>query len=118
MTRAHEFDRKSGFATHENRKRSLNFSADPLGQPWPRDWPSPSGDAPHSSRNGDDPLGEPLGLREVAKLIGCSPWTVRQRYLPAGLPHFRSGPNAKLIFYKNQVIRWLLRQQEKGGTNL
>lgn len=117
MMRPHEFDRKSGLANHENPKRSLKFSADPLGQPWPGDWPSP-GEALHSSKKSNDPLGEPLGIREVAKLIGCSPWTVRQRYLPAGLPHFRSSPNAKLIFYKNQVIRWLLRQQEKGGTNL
>lgn len=77
----------------------------------------PAGLPAHIEMN-DDPLGQPLGIREIAKLIGCSAWTVRQRYLPQGLPHFRSGPNAKLIFYKNQVIRWLLRQQEKGGSNL
>jgi hypothetical protein len=62
-----------------------------------------------------DPLGEPLGVREVARVIGCSPWTVRQKYVPAGLPHLRSGPNGKLIFYKTQVIRWLLERQQKGG---
>jgi hypothetical protein len=43
-------------------------------------------------------LGEPLGIREVAKLIGCSAWTVRQRHVPRGLPHFRSGPSGRLIF--------------------
>lgn len=63
-----------------------------------------------------DLLGEPIGIREVARLIGCSAWTVRQRYLPRGLPHMRSGPNGKLIFYRNQITHWLLRQQEKGGT--
>lgn len=63
-------------------------------------------------------LGEPLGIREVGNLIGCSAWTVRQKYIPVGLPHFRSGPNGKLLFYKNQVIRWLLRQQQEGGTAL
>jgi hypothetical protein len=62
-----------------------------------------------------DLLGEPLSIREVADLIGCSPWTVRHRYLTDGLPHFRTGPTGKLIFYKNQVIRWLLDQQ-KGGA--
>jgi hypothetical protein len=62
-----------------------------------------------------DPLGEPLTVHEVAKLIGCSAWTVRHRYLSAGIPHIRTGPTGKLIFYKNQIIRWLLREQQKGG---
>src|SRR5260370_36898787 len=62
-----------------------------------------------------DPLGEPLTVRQVAKMIGCSPWTVRHRYLSDGIPHIRTGPTGKLIFYKNQIIRWLLREQQKGG---
>lgn len=62
-----------------------------------------------------EPLGAPLSIAEAAHLIGCSPWTVRQRYLPAGLPHHRLSQNGKLIFYRNQIIRWLLRQQQKGG---
>jgi hypothetical protein len=62
-----------------------------------------------------EPLGLPLSIRQVATLIGCSPWTVRHKYVPAGLPHLRIGPNGKLIFYRNQVIHWLLTQQEKGG---
>jgi hypothetical protein len=61
-----------------------------------------------------DALGMPLSIREVARLIGCSPWTVRQRHLPQGLPCFRSGQAGKLIFYRNQVVAWILRQQ-KGG---
>ena len=65
--------------------------------------------------NNEDLLGEPLGIHEVGQLIGCSAWTVRQKYVPAGLPHLRSGPNGKLIFYKNQVIDWLLERQRKGA---
>jgi hypothetical protein len=59
-------------------------------------------------------LGAPLSIREAAKLIGCSPWTIRQRHVPNGLPHFRSGPNGKLIFYRDQVVAWILQQQRKG----
>src|SRR6185437_3958285 len=61
-------------------------------------------------------LGQPLSIKEAASLIGCSPWTVRQKYVPLGLPHLRSGPNGKLIFYRNQIIRWLLERQQKGGS--
>jgi len=59
-------------------------------------------------------LGVPLDIRGVARLIGCSPWTVRQRLMPSGLPYFRSGASGKLIFYTDQVIRWIENQQ-KGG---
>jgi len=65
-----------------------------------------------------DPLGPPLSIRGVAQLIGCSLWTVRQKYVPAGLPYHRLTPNGKLIFYRNQIIRWLLREQQKGGMSL
>src|SRR5262249_15215225 len=34
------------------------------------------------------PLGIPLNITEVARLIGCSPWSVRQTLIPQGLPHF------------------------------
>ena len=57
-------------------------------------------------------LGEPMGIRAVAALIGCSPWSVRQSLLPQGLPHWRSGPSGKLIFYRDQVVRWLIAQQQ------
>jgi hypothetical protein len=66
----------------------------------------------------DDALGKPLSINEVARLIGVSAWTVRHRYLAAGLPHLRVGCSGKLIFYTNQIVRWLLWQQQKGGTNL
>jgi len=62
-------------------------------------------------------LGRPLSIREVAKLIGCSAWTVRQKYVPRGLPHLRSGPSGRLTFFENQVVHWVLAQQQmKGGT--
>ena len=63
-------------------------------------------------------LGEPLSIREAAALIGVSAWTVRHCYVPNGLPHFRTQRRGKLIFYKQQVIDWLLSEQRKGGLFL
>jgi hypothetical protein len=60
-------------------------------------------------------LGEPISIREVARVIGCSAWTVRNVWLPQGLPHLRSGPSGKLIFYRDQVVAWILTIQQKGG---
>jgi hypothetical protein len=60
-------------------------------------------------------LGTPMNIRQVARLIGCSPWTVRQKHIPSGLPYFRSAASGRLIFYHDQVVRWILRQQAKGG---
>src|SRR5882724_9934197 len=59
-------------------------------------------------------LGPPLTISQVAALIGCSPWTVRQKLLPRGLPSFRSAASGKLIFYQAQVVRWIERQQQGG----
>jgi hypothetical protein len=61
-------------------------------------------------------LSTPLGLREVAELIGCSPWTVRQTLIPRGLPYFRSAASGRLIFYTNQVVGWIENQQQGGIT--
>src|SRR5262249_24530441 len=58
-------------------------------------------------------LGAPLNVRAVAALIGCSPWTVRQTLIPKGLPCFRSAASGRLIFYRQQVVRWILRQQRR-----
>jgi hypothetical protein len=63
-------------------------------------------------------LGTPIAIAEVARLIGCSPWTVRQRLIPKGMPYFRAGASGKLIFYTNQVIRWIEKQQERRNTNI
>jgi hypothetical protein len=60
-------------------------------------------------------LGEPLNIRAVAWLIGCSPWTVRQTLIPRGLPHFRFRASGRLTFYRDQVIRWIENQQQGGN---
>jgi hypothetical protein len=74
--------------------------------------PSPSQPSPTP----DDQLGQPLTIREVALMFGCSEWTVRQRLIRIGLPHFRLTPNGKLVFFHNQIVRWVLdRQRQKGG---
>ena len=96
--------RMSGFAEDENPASIQEFSRSDLGQNYPQHYPQ-----------SHDALGEPLSILEVARLIGCSTWTVRNRYLPQGLPHFRSGPTGKLVFYRNQVVRWILQQQKKGN---
>lgn len=59
----------------------------------------------------DDTLGEPLTIGEAARLIGCSSWTVRQQCLRQGLPHWRASRTGRLIFYRNQVVRWLIEKQ-------
>ena len=61
-------------------------------------------------------LGEPLAIEQVAELLGCSPWTVRQRYLRQGLPYLQARPRGKLVFFREQVTAWILkRQRQKGG---
>jgi len=62
-----------------------------------------------------DALGEPLNIRQVAARLGYSPWVVRHALIPQGLPHFRSGASGRLMFYSNQVVRWILNHQTKGG---
>lgn len=64
-------------------------------------------------------LGTALTIDEVAELLGCSPWTVRQRYLRQGLPHLRACASGKLVFFREQVVGWILKRQQqrqKGGT--
>jgi hypothetical protein len=60
------------------------------------------------------PLGIPLNIAEAARLIGCSPWTVRQTLIPQGLPHFRFTANGRLVFYQHQIVRWIENQQQGG----
>ncbi len=63
-------------------------------------------------------LGTPMNIAEVAALLGCSPWTVRQRYMRLGLPCLRTSATGKLVFFHNQVIDWILeRQHQKKGGN-
>jgi hypothetical protein len=99
-----EHRRVSGFENGAEPKEILGFSHDPVGQTYPQHYPQAS-----------DALGEPLSIQEVAQVLGCSAWTVRHGYLPQGLPHFRSGPGGKLVFFRNQVTQWILTEQKKGG---
>jgi hypothetical protein len=94
------------------------FSALSLGQRCPSHCPGRPGPIPAqpeailgSSGSG---LGPPLGIREAAAVIGCSPWTVRQKLLPRGLPYLRFGASGKLIFYRDQIVRWIEFQQQGG----
>jgi len=65
-------------------------------------------------------LGEAMDVKQVAELIGCSAWTVRQKHVKAGLPCFRTGPSGRMIFYRNQVVAWIREKQkeQKGGNQL
>jgi hypothetical protein len=90
----------------------LGIGAPDLAENSARQWARPE----EANRRAARPdLGPPLSIREVSAMLGCSPWTVRQQHLPRGLPHFRSGPNGKLIFFRDQVVEWILTQQRKGG---
>src|ERR1035438_1521716 len=62
-------------------------------------------------------LGRPLNIHDVADLLGCSPWTVRQTLIPRGLPHFRFRASGQLTFYRDQVIRWIENQQGGNKTS-
>jgi phage terminase Nu1 subunit (DNA packaging protein) len=66
-------------------------------------------------------LGEVMNVKQVAALIGCSAWTVRQKHIRRGLPCFRSGPSGRLTFFSNQVTAWILerqKEQQEGGKIL
>jgi len=111
MERERQAAAKSCVGPPRNSKDSLLLAPTTLGQSCPHRCPEhyPQGEGRNES------LGNPLSIRDVAALIGVSAWTIRQRYLQAGLPHFRLRPQGKLLFYKNQVVHWLLQRQQKGG---
>ena len=96
--------RMSRFAAAVKPREIQGLSSSGPGQLCPDDYPGQT-----------DPLGTPISIREVAHVLGVSPWTIRQKYMPQGLPHLRSGPQGKLVFYRQQVIRWILERQKKGG---
>jgi len=61
-------------------------------------------------------LGDRLTVAGVARLLGCSKWTVRHRLIPQGLPHWRTSKNGKYLFYERSVQTWWWgRRQRKGG---
>ena len=107
---------KYGLAETAKAAETLEFSGSSLGQRNPQ--PCPHSES-RKQNEFDDPLGKPMSIREVAKILGCSEWTVRQQYLPRGLPHFRLSPAGKLLFFHNQIVRWVLeKQRQKGGMIL
>ena len=57
-----------------------------------------------------------MDIAQVATLLGCSVWTIRQKYVPQGLPHLRTGETGKFVFFRNQVINWILKRQKQGGS--
>jgi predicted site-specific integrase-resolvase len=54
-----------------------------------------------------------MDIEDVAELLGCSVWTVRQRYLPAGLPHIRASVRGRFVFFQKQVTDWILKRQKR-----
>lgn len=112
------FDRKeSGIGKPPNAAELLEIMRPPLGQHCPTQKPmrlGASGVQPQAS-GAEARLGRPLTISQVARLLGCSLWSVRNTWIPRGLPHFRSGASSKLIFFEAQVVRWIERQQTKGG---
>ena len=102
--------------------RLRGFSAPPPGLLWPMTRPGQPGSnfgqrrpiqGPMPPQHGAE-LGPPLDIKDVARMIGCSPWSIRQTLIPRGLPHFRFTANGRLIFYGNQVTRWIENQQQGG----
>ena len=72
----------SGFTSDANGTETKAIARTSLGQSYPKHYPG-----------SESPLGAPLSIKDVARLIGCSAWTVRQKFIPLGLPHLRSGPS-------------------------
>jgi hypothetical protein len=115
MTVRHEAEElKYGLAGAAKTAETLDLPTSGLGQRNPQDCPHP--EAANGSANSPGSLGEPMDIAQVAALLGCSAWTVRQRYVPQGLPHLRACASGKLVFFREQVIGWILkRQKQKGG---
>lgn len=101
------------YALGENPKPAETLAIVPvgLGQTNPQHYPRRP--RRRSEALAADPLGEALTLDQVAEMLGCSTWTVRNQCLRRGLPHFRIGGTGKLVFYRAQVTRWILDQQER-----
>jgi hypothetical protein len=111
-----EEERKSDFERNAKGAETLDIPPVRVGQSCPQQYPHPANAIDASGLNGS--LGEPMDIGQVATLLGCSAWTVRQRYLRQGLPHLRACALGKLVFFREQVIGWILkRQKQKGGTS-
>jgi len=109
-----EVERKSDFPGDEKSTENNGFPQSGLGQCYPQHYSQAPTAMPQAKRTDADPLGEPMTIGQVAELLACSAWTVRQRYLPSGLPYFRIGSTGKLLFYRKQVVQWILQKQNQG----
>ena len=112
----HVRGRELGIGRRRKSARNNEFWAEWLGQHCPTHCPmppEPSGAQP-AAPGGPSRLGRPLDIKQVAAIIGCSPWSVRNTLIPKqGLPYFRFGASSPLIFYTDQVVRWIESQQQK-----
>lgn len=59
------------------------------------------------------PLGDAMEIEDVALLLGCSAWTVRQKYVRQGLPFLRTSASGRFVFFRRQVLDWVLERQRK-----
>jgi len=111
---------KYGATETANPAETLEFGSSGLGQRNPQHCPHPADSVtPPAARPLSSPLGAPMNIAEVAALLGCSAWTVRQRYMRQGLPCLRASATGKLVFFEKQVIDWIQRRQQlKKGGNL
>src|SRR6266702_8149788 len=96
----------SGFTADANGMETKALARSGLGQSYPNHYPG-----------SDSTLGAPLPIKDDARLIDCSAWPVRQKFIPLGLPHLRSGPSGRLTFFSIQVVAWVLAQQQRKGGN-
>ncbi|HEY6763214.1 MAG TPA: helix-turn-helix domain-containing protein [Candidatus Sulfotelmatobacter sp.] len=107
---------ESDFGTARTSAETLHFSHMNRGQSCPEHCACPAEEISAPERR---PLGDPLTISDVARLLGCSPWTVRQRYLRQGLPYLQARPHGKLVFFREQVVAWITeRQRHKKGEIL
>jgi len=109
---------KSDFVVDAKSVEMHEFSVLPLAQNGASESARQSASSLTAERGRVGPdLGEPLSMQEVAALLGCSAWTVRQKYLTQGLPHLRACPGGRLVFFRQQVVAWILKRQQlqKGG---
>jgi len=117
MSARHEAEGlKYGLSETPKAAERLEFSRSGPGQRNPQRCPQVPGGSHSSVSPGS--LGEPMDIGQVAALLGCSAWTVRHRYLAQGLPHLRACASGKLVFFREQVIGWILKRQQqrqKGG---
>ena len=109
---------KAGVAGLRKPAQLRGFSPVSPGQCWPGHWPGQPGavlrEPGASGKATAAELGPPMDIAAVARLIGCSPWTVRQTLIPRGLPHFRFRASGRLVFYEGQIVRWI--EQQQGGN--